>query len=489
MDPLPPGTPPAGYFLSLLTESFAVRAFFGSVIAAALSGAALRWHWVDTPRARRLAVLAPILASSAAAVASILEAETYLPKLWIASAGGATGQVLEMLGELRVISNARGVDVLFLAWALVVSVLLARRVWGAVLTRRLLRSARPVPVGGELQQAVDRLAATMGAPAVQVRQLQDCPGGALATGTRNPVVVVDPAFVAALDDHEVEGLLAHEVAHVARRDALLGLAVGIFCDVTFFLPTVHLVGRWLHREREESADEWASRSTRRPAALASGILKVWERATPRNAALQACGAVPAAAVLNRRTISRPRNELSGGARTVAARVERLVTPAPARSAIRQALEVSVAATVIVAASVATLVVPRWIASDLNAYSLAFAYVPPPAEPVESPAFSTFRALAPVGGGAAALHGYERTLASAAPRERTSTCPCVETQAQWFAGVPAAVPEDNAEMVWRRTANPTWDVAPAPGSVQARPLLTLPEARPQLGFFVVAENRP
>ena len=493
MEALPPGTPPAGFFLSLLTESFAVRAFFGSLVAAGLSAAALRWHWVDTPRSRRLVVMAPILAAAAAAVASVLEAETYLPQLWIATVGGPSGQVLELLGELRVISNARGVDVLFLAWLTVVVALLSRRGWGAIVTRRLLRSAAAVPATADLQRTTNRLSAAMGARAVQVRLLDACPGGALTAGTRRPVVVVDPAFLQTLDDHEVEGLLAHEVAHVARRDSLLGLAVGMFCDVTFFLPTVHLVGRWLHREREESADEWASRHTRRPAALASGILKVWEGATPRTQALQACGAVPGRVVLAGAsgTVSVRRPELSSGARTVAARVERLVTPAPVHSGLRQACELSVAALVIVAASVATLVVPRWIANELNAYSLAFGYVPPPAEPVESPAFATFRALAPVTDATLALHGYERTMSpDVRLPEHVSTCPCVETQAQWLAGVPAAAKDETDDMAWRSTANPTWDVAPAPGSVKARPLLTLPEARPQLGFFVVArQHRP
>ena len=491
MEALPPGTPPAGFFLSLLTESFAVRAFFGSLVAAGLSAAALRWHWVDTARSRRLVVMAPIVAAGAAAVASVLEAETYLPQLWIASAGGPSGQVLELLGELRVISNARGVDVLFLAWLIIVVSLLSRRAWGAVVTRQLLRASSAVATTAALQRTTDRLTSAMGARAVQVRLLPACPGGALTTGTRRPVVVVDPAFLQTLDDHEVEGLLAHEVAHVARRDSLLGLAVGVFCDITFFLPTVHLVVRWLHREREESADEWASRHTRRPAALASGILKVWEGATPRTQALQACGAVPGRAVLAGAVGSGAvrRTDLSSGARTVAARVERLVAPAPTHSGFRQTLELLVAALVIVAASVATLVVPRWIANEYNAYSLAFGYVPPPAEPVESPAFATFRALAPITEGSLALHGYERAMApDVRLPEHISTCPCVETQAQWLAGVPAAAKNDTARMAWRRTAHPTWDVAPAPGSVKARPLLTVPEARPQLGFFVVAQQQ-
>lgn len=490
MDPVTPGIPPAGFFLSLLTESFAVRAFLGSVVAAALAAGVMRGRWVRSPRGRRVVLLAPIAAAAAAAVASVLEAETYLPQLWVASAGGPSGQVLELLGELRVISNERGVDILLLAWAVVAFVLLARRVWGAVLTARLLGRATPVTRVHELQRIADRLSTAMDTRDIRVRLLDRCPGGALATGIRRPVVVVDPRLLRSLDAQEIEGLLAHEIAHVARRDTMVALAVGVFCDLTFFLPTVRLAGRWLRAEREESADEWASTHTRRPAALASGILKVWEGATPRMPALQACAAVPVAIPAPwGRAAARP--QLSDGARTVAARVERLVAPPPRRSRIRSTVEVSVAALVIVAASAATLVVPQWIVNDLDAYSLAIGYVPPPAEPVESAAFSTFRALAPAGEVTGALHGYERTLRPqrAAAPERVSPCPCVENQAQWLSGRPARPLEATSTMAWRRTSNPSWDVDPGPNAVRARPLLTLHEAGPQVGFFVVGQHRP
>lgn len=438
MEPVPPGLPPAGFFLSLLTESFAVRALFGSLVAVALAAAALRSRRVQSPRARRLVVLAPLVAAVAAATASLLAAEAYLPQLWIASPGGPSGPGMELLGELRVISNARGVDVLFLAWAVTAAVLLSRRAWGLVATRRLLRAAVAVPPGSPLRRVAQPITAAMDLPEVDVRLLERCPGGALAAGIRHPVVVLDPRLLGSLDPQELEGLIAHEVAHVARRDALLSMVVGVLSDLTFFLPPVHLVGRWLHREREESADELASAHTRRPAALASGILKVFEGAAPGSAPLPACAAVPGAIALGGRRGA----DLSDGALVVAARVERLVSGPRARSAARQVAEVAVAAVLIVAASAATLVVPSWIATELDAYSLAIGYVPPPAQAVESPAFSTFRALAPFAGTRESLRGYERTFAPGAATgdERVGTCPCVESQAQWLAGVPATGPD-------------------------------------------------
>lgn len=476
-----PGFPPEGFLLSLLTESYAVRAFFGSLLAVALAATAIRGQRVQGLRARRLIVLAPVLAAIAAGVASFAEAETYLPQLWITSTGLASGEVMEFLGELRVISTERGLDVLFLAWALVAGIALTRRLLGVLATRRVIRRATAVPSGDPLQVLVSRLAARMGAGHVRLLLLDECPGGAFTAGVRRPVVVVDPQLVQALDDQELEGLLAHELAHVARRDTLLALAVGIFSDLTFFLPTVHLAQRWLRREREESADELASVHTRRPAALASSILKVWEGSAGGRSPASACAAVPTSMALQ------PLG-LSEGTRIIAARVERLVSPRPRLSARRELIEVGVAALLVLAASAATLIVPQWIVNELDAYSLAIGYVPPPAQPIESAAFSTFRALAPAAEATAGLHGYERSLADAsAPRERVTPCPCVETQAQWLAGEPATSATAPGQMAWRRNDGPTWDTTSVAGSVHARPLLTLPEARLQVGFFVVGRE--
>ena len=483
MEVVTPGAPPVGFFLSLLTESFAVRALLGSVVAVALAAAAIRGRWVRGARGRRLVVLAPLLAAAAAGVASVIEAETYLPQVWVTSSVLRSGQALELLGELRFIADERGIDVLVAGWSLIVVVLLARRAAGVGATRRLRRAATPLSEVHPLRATAADLAAAMGARSVDLLLLPACPGGALTVGTRRPAILFDPELLRGLDSQEVEGLLAHEIAHVARRDTLLSLIVGIFRDLTFFLPTMHIAARWLHREREEGADELASAHTRRPAALASSILKVFAGAKPVGGRLHACGAV--APALRWRVWSRPTTP--AGLQVVTARVERLVASRPTVTAARQAAEIVLAAAVILAASTATLVVPRWIATDLGAYSLAFGYVPPPLEPVESPAFATFRALAPTTTAEAGLRGWERTQMNpaAAIAELSSSCPCIESPAQWLAGVPATAPRGPQRMAWRSTAVPTWDVDPQPGSVRARPLLTLPEA--QVGFFVVGRQ--
>ncbi len=266
-----PGPPTGGFLLSLLTESFAVRALLGSLVAAGLAALVVRTSLVRTRAARRLVVLAPVTTAAAAAVWSLWDAEAYLPELWLTSAGApSAGQVLQLLGEWRVVSPARGGDLLVVAWGLVAGVLLTRRAAGLVTARRLVRMAEPVASDHPLARVAADLAGDLGLRRVRILLLDGCPGGAFTTGSRHPVVVVDPALTSSLDGRELEGLVAHELAHVARRDPLVEVLVGVFADLTFFLPTVSLAARRLRREQEESADELASTATRRPAALASG---------------------------------------------------------------------------------------------------------------------------------------------------------------------------------------------------------------------------
>ncbi|MDQ3974175.1 MAG: hypothetical protein M3276_07555, partial [Actinomycetota bacterium] len=262
-----------GFLLSLLTESFAVRALLGSLAAVGLGALASRFGWVRSSRPRRLLVLAPVLAAAAAALAS----DVYLPQLWLTTGdGSATGQLVELLGELRRLSTDRGVDLLLVAWATVAVLLLSRRALGVVALRRLLGHAVPAPLDSPVVAVARRLAAGMRVRCPQVLLLPGCAGGAFTAGTLRSVLAVDPDLLGRLDAHELEGLVAHELVHVARRDTLLGSLVGVCCDLAFFLPPMQLALRWLRREQEESADELACGQTRRPAALASGILKVWD---------------------------------------------------------------------------------------------------------------------------------------------------------------------------------------------------------------------
>jgi Zn-dependent protease with chaperone function len=479
----------AGVLLALVTESFAVRALIGSLAAALLAALAAAGGLVRTTRARRLIVLTPVVTAGVAAIASA--GEVYLPQLWIAtSVSGA----LEVLGDLHVASTGRGVDLLFVAWAAVAAVLLSRRLVGSVAVRGLVRRKGQVVTRGPLIFVLRRLSATMGVPTPRLVLLPGCPGGAFTVGTLRPLVAVDPDLFDRLDSEETEGLLAHELSHVRRRDTALGALVGVFRDLTFFLPPIHVAARWLRREQEESADELASRHTGRPVALASGIVKVWESGVRGAPAAAAC------AVTGR--LVTPSGLLVGGptagdpVKVLRARVERLMALAPNPGILRRLAEVVLAGAVLVAGTATAITVPRWIATELESPSLAFGYLAvPPAVPVESPAFATFRALAPepavvdtrAGGLAAFARPAEAVPAPSLPPPVSAAYLGIETQAQWRLQQPALAPAPPSSMLWRTGERAPWDVTGPSTTVtpRARPLLTLNDVGPRVGFFLVS----
>jgi heat shock protein HtpX len=166
----------------------------------------------------------------------------------------------------------------------------------------------------ELHGAVDRLCALadMRKPRVAVAQ-SDVPN-AFATGRndKNAVVCVTTGLLRRLEPAELEGVLAHELSHVAHKDVMVmtiagflgvlagvitrvGLQFGMFGGfdrrdsrddnsgmimlVVIAVSAVayaisFLLTRMLSRYRELSADRSAALLTGRPSALASALTKV-----------------------------------------------------------------------------------------------------------------------------------------------------------------------------------------------------------------------
>lgn len=97
-------------------------------------------------------------------------------------------------------------------------------------------------------------------------------GTPLALGLREVVVPEDLA--ARLDEGSLRAVLAHEVAHLARRDPLWSLATGVVEAVCFFQPLNGLARARLAELAEIRADRWAVRRTGSALAVARGLEEV-----------------------------------------------------------------------------------------------------------------------------------------------------------------------------------------------------------------------
>jgi Zn-dependent protease with chaperone function len=164
------------------------------------------------------------------------------------------------------------------------------------------RSAEPPPwlarsaEGERAGEALGRAAASLGMPPPPLVFVPDGPPVLYCTGTRHPSVVISRAAVDLLDSAELTGALAHELAHLERRDPTLSWALMGARALMWFNPGVQVLVRALARDAERVADERAATASGDRLALASGLLQLY-RATEGRAAPRAAEPFPLSASL------------------------------------------------------------------------------------------------------------------------------------------------------------------------------------------------
>jgi beta-lactamase regulating signal transducer with metallopeptidase domain len=159
------------------------------------------------------------------------------------------------------------------AWALGALLLLAGYVRSfAHLGRRLKR--RPRVVGGNLHSQLRSLAAEAGFEEDVRLTCSSRVPVPLALGLGQPEICVPPKALAALTDEQQEGMLAHELAHLARRDPLWLVISHVLACVFFFQPLNWVARRRLREISELLSDEWAVSRTGRPLSLAGCLAEV-----------------------------------------------------------------------------------------------------------------------------------------------------------------------------------------------------------------------
>ncbi|MGK4583359.1 zinc metalloprotease HtpX [Kitasatospora sp. HPMI-4] len=234
---------------------------------------------------------------------------------------GLTGRMVTtmfLIGLLYV--GFTGVLIVLLrgAWPLIVLIsggLFVAQFWFSDKITERAMGARPVSPEQypQLHGTIDRLCALADMPKPRVAVADNDMPNAFATG-RNPqnaVVCVTTGLLRRLEPEELEGVLAHELSHVAHRDVavmtiagFLGVLAGVMTRIALYggflgggnrnnndstaaiamlvIPLVSmlvyaisfLLTRLLSRYRELAADRAAAQLTGRPSALASALTKV-----------------------------------------------------------------------------------------------------------------------------------------------------------------------------------------------------------------------
>ena len=141
------------------------------------------------------------------------------------------------------------------------------------------------------EDAFGRAAARAGLACARVRVLDAPPVPAFTAGWFSPLVYVDRALEGRLSADELAAVLAHEGAHVARRDPLRLSLLRFLAQLLFWVPALRRIADDAADETEVAADDFAAQAVARCAGsgdakrgsliLASAILSlasVWSLA-------------------------------------------------------------------------------------------------------------------------------------------------------------------------------------------------------------------
>ena len=145
-------------------------------------------------------------------------------------------------------------------------------VFGLVGARPLAQAEAPA-----VSSTVERLAARAGMPRPRLYLIQDGFPRALSAGRggRGQTIVVSTGLLGALSPAELDGVLAHEIAHAERRDVLVQTTAAV---VAATLLELSRLGGWFQRALLFALGPVAS-------AVVNGLLSPrWEFAADRRAA-------------------------------------------------------------------------------------------------------------------------------------------------------------------------------------------------------------
>lgn len=96
----------------------------------------------------------------------------------------------------------------------------------------------------------------------------------ISTGLRRATIAVPERALWELSRDDLEGVLAHELAHVVRRDSLWLAVSSLLESLFFFQPLNRIARRRMHVQAEFLCDDWAVGLTRRGLSLARCLTQV-----------------------------------------------------------------------------------------------------------------------------------------------------------------------------------------------------------------------
>ena len=176
---------------------------------------------------------------------------------------------------------------IFAAWCFIALLQLARVVWSYVWLRGLKRRASLADP--DLRRNFDAwsMSCAVGRPARLLVSTEIA--SPIAVGFRQPAVILPASLVADFKDVDLDHVLLHELAHLARRDDWTNLAARLAAAVLAVHPVAAWVLQRIEREREIACDDWVVSMTGQPRPYAASLTRLFELCLARRRMLLASG--------------------------------------------------------------------------------------------------------------------------------------------------------------------------------------------------------
>src|SRR5215475_6678310 len=107
--------------------------------------------------------------------------------------------------------------------------------------------------------------------------LSDEASSPMAVGFLKPAVILPDSLLSDLEPAELDHVLLHESAHLARFDDWTNLGARILAGALVFHPVALWILRQIEREREIACDEWVVARTGQARAYAASLARMYER--------------------------------------------------------------------------------------------------------------------------------------------------------------------------------------------------------------------
>ena len=177
---------------------------------------------------------------------------------------------LPALGALFLLGFSPVALAVVMLWFSGMGVMLARHVAGLRAVAALERGPHPL-LPPHWRQGVDALRGSLGITRPVAVRLSDDVLTPCAARWLRPVVWLPSSLTARAPGEQIEALLAHELAHIARHDWLWNGAQRLVESWLFFHPAVWWLGRRIRQEREHACDDLAVAACGDAVALAEAL--------------------------------------------------------------------------------------------------------------------------------------------------------------------------------------------------------------------------